>query len=210
MLSFIIDTAFETCQIALARDGIIIAQERATSGGRHDHVLATMTEKLFSAEHVTAADIHLIIVTTGPGRFTGLRVGIAFARGLALVHDTKLVGVRTTDAILRDMTAYQPKETNTAVLVAVKRGETFVFQNGVITSVPDDALGAHLQKSGDVLVAGVLSPAAVQILEQGGIRTFAAITEPSLASITALGIEKASSNTLKTPVSEAVRPFYNA
>jgi tRNA threonylcarbamoyladenosine biosynthesis protein TsaB len=108
--SLIIDTAFETCQVGLVRDGKIVAEDKITSGGGHDRVLATMMETLFKQNEITAKDIDTIFVTTGPGRFTGLRVGIAFARGLGLVNKAKLVGVNTLDAIAVDAAHAYPSE----------------------------------------------------------------------------------------------------
>ncbi len=200
----VIDTAFETCQVALVQDGMIIAEDRVGSGGQHDRVLASMTEKLFATKNMTLADISKIIVTIGPGRFTGLRVGIAFARGLALVHQTPLVGVLTNDAIYWDMNTAYPDRKNKTALVAVKRGESFFEcrdQKTGIISVLDSELADRIRQLDDVLVAGVLSPAAVDTLTLLGI-VVAPITEPSLAAIAALG--------LAADPGDVVRPYYAA
>src|SRR5688572_7216756 len=91
--TLIIDTAFETCQIALYRDQTCVASMRETSGGGHDRVLAGIVDRILSEQKIAPKNIDRIFVTTGPGRFTGLRVGIAFARGFALVSKTVLVPV---------------------------------------------------------------------------------------------------------------------
>src|SRR5690606_15541095 len=104
----LLDTAFETCRIGLVKDGAIVARQETPSGGAHDRVLAGMVAALFSEQNIAAKDLTQIYVTTGPGRFTGLRVGIAFARGLSLVHKIPLVGINTMDAIERDLKAKHP------------------------------------------------------------------------------------------------------
>lgn len=199
----IIDTAFETCQVGILHEMNMLSVERVTSGGQHDRVLATLTDKIFQDTRLDISDIKKIIVTTGPGRFTGLRVGIAFARGLSLVNGTPLAGVWTTDAIAVDFDKAYPAHTNKAVLVAVKRGESFLecraLQTGII-SVPDGDLTAYLKKIPNVLVAGVLSPTALDLLGAVNIPVAAEITEPSLDAIASLG--------LQIQASGPVRPYY--
>ena len=201
----IIDTAFETCQVALVRDMNIVAQNSAEGGGQHDKILATMTDDMLRQAKVDLKDIRKIVVTTGPGRFTGLRVGIAFARGLALVNQTPLAGVMTTDAIAKELEKKHVDEGMKAVLVAVKRGESFVeckAQNTGIVSVPDNALAGYVKKLGDVLVGGVLSAAAIEALKAVHVRIASDVTEPGLEAIASLGLQALPQT--------AVRPYYAA
>lgn len=121
MTLLLIDTAFDCCQAALWRDGQLIAHEQRVGEARHDVALAPLVADLLQQQSLTIKDITAIGVTTGPGRFTSLRVGIAYARALALPYRTKLYGVMTGD-VLRSVTN---QASDTAYLVAVKRGEIF-------------------------------------------------------------------------------------
>lgn len=203
-LYLVIDTAFETCQIGLFENDACIAEKRQISGGRHDHVLATMAEGLFVETKTSLSDIDKIIVTTGPGRFTGLRVGIAFARGLALVHKTPMTGVLTTDALERDFKQAYASEKNSAIIVCVKKGESFVRlpPDEIIRVVSDDHLSEFLKAHHITRVCGVLSAAAEEAVASAQINPTPDLTEPSLASIAVLGGEN--------PISEVVRPYYAA
>lgn len=201
----LIDTAFETCQVGLVRDMNIVAEKRTVGGGQHDKILASITEEILEQAKTHLKEIRKIVVTTGPGRFTGLRVGIAFARGLALVNKTPLVGVLTTDAIAKDMDRNHPDEGLKAVVVAVKRGESFIeckaHGTGII-SVPDSEIVAYVKKWDDVLIGGVLSQAASEALLSKGVRIACDVTEPSLDAIASIG--------LPTLPQGAVRPYYAA
>jgi len=71
-------------------------------------------------------DVDLIAVTTGPGTFTGLRIGLATARGLALASGVGCCGVTTTEAIAE--AAYDPKNPNKNLLIALnsRRADIYV------------------------------------------------------------------------------------
>ena len=203
MTILIIDTAFEFCQTGLWREGKKLDARVTQSGGQHDRVLASMVAEMLATNELTVKDITQIFVTTGPGRFTGLRVGIAFARGLALVHDTPVTGVLTTDALCWEVQRlYGPKE-NIAIMVAVKRGESFIcFPSGTtIQRVMDDQLENFF--TAETIVVGMISPEARPILEAMPQITFdAEITYPSLEAI----YQAAEAGAAAAPA--LVRPYY--
>lgn len=113
-----IDTATWRCSVALVRDGCVLAEryERATSN--HAGILPRLVdEALAASEPLTAADV--IAVTIGPGSFTGLRIALSFAKGLAFAGGHRLVGVPTLDALA--LTAPITEMRVCAVLDARKR-----------------------------------------------------------------------------------------
>ena len=100
MLIFAIDTALEACSAAVldAGSGAILAQESLTMSRGHAEALMPMIKRVLDAARLDFAEIDRIAVTTGPGSFTGLRVGIAAARGLALAAGKPAVGLSTLPA----------------------------------------------------------------------------------------------------------------
>lgn len=204
--TLIIDTAFDTCQVALAVDDKIIAQQRAHGGGQHDRMLATMVQDLLRAEHTDIKALEKILVSTGPGRFTGLRVGVAFARGLRLVHKTPLIGVNSMDALLLDMAPHVAAGEAAAAIVTVKRGESFVRLVGhdVIDRIEDIDLERFLSEKGLMKIAGVLSPAVQDIIKGIEGVTILPVTEPSLTALLAAAFSGGPSATDQ----DVVRPYY--
>ena len=92
MLTLGIDTSADCCAVALHGDGVVAsASERMQRG--HAERLMPMIDRLLDEAGVGYADLTRIAVCTGPGSFTGLRVGIAAARGLALGLGIPTVGV---------------------------------------------------------------------------------------------------------------------
>jgi tRNA threonylcarbamoyladenosine biosynthesis protein TsaB len=99
MLILGINTAGDACEAALARDGAIVAERSEPMIQGHDARLAPLVDELMRAAGVAFAALDRIAVVVGPGSFTGIRVGVAFARGLSLSLDVPSVGVTSLEAL---------------------------------------------------------------------------------------------------------------
>ncbi len=99
MLILGINTVSDACEAALVRDGVVVAElsERLNQG--HDARLAPVVDALMKQTGVAFADLNRVAIVVGPGSFTGVRVGVAFARGLSLSLDIPAVGVTSLEAI---------------------------------------------------------------------------------------------------------------
>ena len=95
-----IDTALAACSAAIfdTEHGHIVASESEPMVRGHAEALMPLVQRVVNAAHLAFPAIDRIAVTTGPGSFTGLRVGIAAARGIALAAGKPAVGVTTLSA----------------------------------------------------------------------------------------------------------------
>jgi len=97
----VIDTATTRAVIALGdADGTVLEQDAWAAGYRHGEELLGRIEALFAFADQVPAALGGIVVGTGPGAFTGLRVGIATAKGLAHALKLPIAGVPTASALL--------------------------------------------------------------------------------------------------------------
>ncbi len=100
-LTLAIDTSAEACAAGLIGNGNVLAQELQEIARGHAEVLVPMVQKLAGEARVGLADIDLVAVTIGPGSYTGVRTGIAAARGFALGAGAPVAGVSCLQAVAR-------------------------------------------------------------------------------------------------------------
>ena len=113
-----IDTATTNAVVALgATDGTLLAHRTWVAGYRHGEELLTQIEALLGEARIAPADLGGIVVGTGPGAFTGLRVGIATAKGLAHALGLPIVGVATSSALLDAAAGAMGKDRSTLALL---------------------------------------------------------------------------------------------
>jgi tRNA threonylcarbamoyladenosine biosynthesis protein TsaB len=100
MLILAIDTALDACAAAVldTEAGGLIAQESLAMRRGHAEALMPLIGRVIAQSGVAFAALDRIAVTTGPGSFTGLRVGLSAARGIALAANKPVVGVTTLTA----------------------------------------------------------------------------------------------------------------
>ena len=99
MLVLGINTVADACEAALVRDGVVVAELSEPMQQGHDARLAPVVEKLMRESATAFTDLDRIAIVVGPGSFTGVRVGVAFVRGLALSLDKPAVGVTSLEAL---------------------------------------------------------------------------------------------------------------
>lgn len=99
MLILALESSAKAASVALCRDGALIAQTVQCSGLTHSRTLLPMTEDLLKNAGSSLAEVDVIAVAHGPGSFTGVRIGVAAAKGLAWGAQKPTVGVSTLEAM---------------------------------------------------------------------------------------------------------------
>lgn len=95
-----VDTSGMCGTLALRRDGKLLEErELEQSRRRHAQTLISEVQELFNGHELTSSDIEIVAVSHGPGSFTGLRVGIVFAKTFAYATGCSVVAVDTLQAV---------------------------------------------------------------------------------------------------------------
>lgn len=105
MKTLIIDTALGACTAVAADGPRVVAAESEVMARGHQERLGGMARGAMAAAGWSFDQLDRIAVTTGPGSFTGLRVGLAFAQGLGLALDRPVAGLSTLAVLARDAEA---------------------------------------------------------------------------------------------------------
>ncbi len=143
-----IDTASRTCGVAVCRDDRVMAEMIDGSGGTHSRHLMRLVDRVLA---MSIGDLHAvdaIAVNRGPGSFTGVRIGISTAKGLAAAADKPLVGVSGLAALAWQLA---PTERLICAMLDARRREVYCahyrYQAQVLETVrpetvcaPEDAV----------------------------------------------------------------------
>ena len=124
------DTATSIATSALVREGTVLGERTTTPVRVLEDVDALLREA-----GVSARELDALAIGIGPGSFTGVRMGLAAARGLALSLDIPVAGVSTLEALAAGAPDAVP-------LIDAKRQELFLEQNGEIVALPVAAFEA--------------------------------------------------------------------
>ena len=157
-----IDTATSQVSVAFGRNGRVLGEVRIDGGRRHAEQLAPAIKYLAAELGIEVSALAAVAVGTGPGLYTGLRVGVTTARTIAQSLAIPIVGISSLDLV-----AYPWRTTHRRVVAVLdaRRREVFSAQywpvpgglqrDGEYTVGPPSAIAADLlARGGDVLLVG--------------------------------------------------------
>lgn len=98
-----LETAAKAVSAAVTEEGKVLASAYQDTGLTHSRTLMPLVELLLRNTDMTAADLDVIAVSAGPGSFTGVRIGVSAAKGLALAADKPCAAVSTLAALARNV-----------------------------------------------------------------------------------------------------------
>ena len=107
MLILAFETSAKAASAALLEGGKLLGESYQNTGLTHSQTLMVMAENLLSQCGKTAEDVTAVAVAAGPGSFTGVRIGVAAAKGFAWGREIPCFGVSTLEAMALSLGAYQ-------------------------------------------------------------------------------------------------------
>lgn len=97
-----LETSAKAVSAAVTEDGKVLASGYQDTGLTHSRTLMPIVEGILKNTGLTMADIGAVAVAAGPGSFTGIRIGVSAAKGLAFAADKPAIGVSTLAAMARN------------------------------------------------------------------------------------------------------------
>lgn len=128
-----LDSAGAACSAALRSGGLLRARRLALMDRGHSERLVPMVAEVMAEAKIGFAALDAVAVTQGPGGFTGVRIGLATARGLALAAGKPLLGVSNFAAVAAAVPEAERRGRRLAVLLDAKRAEVYfqLFDQGL-------------------------------------------------------------------------------
>lgn len=172
-----LETSAKSVSAAVAEEGVVLAQAYQNNGLTHSVTLMPLVDDMLRNAALTLKDIGLIAVANGPGSFTGLRIGVSAAKGLAWAQELPCIGVSTLEAMARGAADFEG-----LIVCAMDARRQQIYhalfrsEGGVLTRLRDDcAIGLDAvaetlrQESLPKLVVGDGGALAHRYLTEQGI-----------------------------------------
>ncbi len=126
MTILLIETSARLCSVAISVDGMVVAERVDDSGRSHASLTAPFIRELLDEKGLKATDLNAVAVSSGPGSYTGLRVGVSTAKGIAFGAGIPLIGIGTLDILAEEATGLVTDGIRTIIpLLDARRMEVF-------------------------------------------------------------------------------------
>jgi len=154
VVTLAIDTSHAVGSTALARDGVVLGEVRFDQPSSHLVELSKAIERLLASSHLTVRDVGRVAVVLGPGSFTGVRIGLAFAKGLAAAG-TEMVGMDSLRLLAQPFC--DESHTRVCSMIDAKRQEVYA---AVYERTPKARRAANAPEADRFAVAASVKPRA--------------------------------------------------
>lgn len=139
-----IESSSMTASVALVSDDIVMAEFTINNKRTHSETLLPMIDKMLDTVGVNPEELDAVAISAGPGSFTGLRIGAATAKGLALALDIPLVAVPTLEGLAYNLAGDRRL---VASVMDARREEVYAglydVKDGIKAVIEEDALPAE-------------------------------------------------------------------
>jgi tRNA threonylcarbamoyladenosine biosynthesis protein TsaB len=169
------DSATSACSAAIWNAGGLIAHDYSPMNRGQAEALAPMIQGVLAEAGISVGELEGLAVTVGPGAFTGVRIGLAMARGLAIASGVKLCGLGTMEVVAGGLDEAEREGKSVLVALKTKRADIYVQGFGPDLdpiSTPAACLPealADLVPPGPLLVAGDEGPLVTELLGEDGV-----------------------------------------
>lgn len=203
------DTCLHSCSVAVGEASTVRAERHRAMLRGHAEALLPMIAQTLDAAELVPSDLERLAVTVGPGSFTGLRVGVAAARGLALALEVPAGGFSSLELLAAEARAVRP---NTPVLAVIPaRGDCLYHQ--AFDAAGDSEAPPRLSTTADAIAAyagrnGVVIGNGTETIARSlhGLIPLGGIGETPAASLLRLAASSDSDRWTERPAPLYLRP----
>lgn len=122
-----IETSADLCSVALSKNGIVEFEYNSFVRNMHDELLADYTNKILKDAKIQLSEVSAVAVSSGPGSFTGLRIGAAFTKGLCFGGSPKFIAVSTLSAFAMKSIQYANNLKSEAIIALIPSHKNLMY-----------------------------------------------------------------------------------
>ncbi|MFZ0665371.1 MAG: tRNA (adenosine(37)-N6)-threonylcarbamoyltransferase complex dimerization subunit type 1 TsaB [Acidimicrobiales bacterium] len=214
MIVLAIESSTDAAGVALADGSGVLAQVTVAKGRRHAETITPSIEWCCATTGVALSEVDAIVVDTGPGLFTGLRVGVGTAKALAYALSKLVVAVSSLDVLLHAATGLRSDDATVMAVLDARRGEVVWRRQGFRSEGSDDSavvtletpyeLVARLEKMDghDVLLVGDGAHRYEEMLKMiPGVRIAGRLlSSPPVGVLAEMGVDLATKGQFRDPL----------
>ena len=208
-----IDTALAACSVAVWNTGVLCARRFELRARGHAEAIMPMVGACVDEAGIDYLEFDCFAVSVGPGTYTGLRIGHAAIRGLAIAAHRPVIGISCLEAVAHAAVRAVPDApTDMAVILTTKRADRYIqlFRRAVARDAPQ-ALTPHaiaqMLPSGPLFLAGDAAASVAAGLDRHDMVVTPGAGLPDAADIAELAAERAKRDGLPQ-ASDFPRPLY--
>ncbi|MCD7970775.1 MAG: tRNA (adenosine(37)-N6)-threonylcarbamoyltransferase complex dimerization subunit type 1 TsaB [Alistipes sp.] len=177
-----IETGTDVCSVSLSCDGRTVAVKESGAGNDHAKRLAPLIEEILSDNGLVSKELSAVAVSSGPGSYTGLRIGVSTAKGLCYALDIPLISVGSLTSLVNVALATAgelPAGTMLCPMIDARRMEVYaqVFHTGArplsevgAHIIDKDSFGEYIDRSARYLIFGNGADKCREVLDGPKVR----------------------------------------
>lgn len=139
-----IETATKVCSVAVHQKGVLLGLNEIHLDNVHSQKIMGLISSLLDQLGVESKSLDAVAVSAGPGSYTGLRIGVSVAKGLAYALDIPLIGISSLEGLAGQLTAFSEKADFIIPMIDARRMEVY--------AIVTDGNGAILEKAAPVIL----------------------------------------------------------
>ncbi|MBQ6668235.1 MAG: tRNA (adenosine(37)-N6)-threonylcarbamoyltransferase complex dimerization subunit type 1 TsaB [Bacteroidales bacterium] len=120
-----LETATETCSVALSNDAECIACEEVAEGHSHAEKILELADRCLKSANCDIASVDAVCISSGPGSYTGLRIGVSTAKGICYALSKPLIAVPTLEGIANGACQHVPDADIICPMIDARRMEVY-------------------------------------------------------------------------------------
>jgi len=120
-----IETSTNVCSVALHKENTLIAIKENHSSQSHSRLLAVFIQDILKEAEIAPEELDAVAVSKGPGSYTGLRIGVATAKGICYALSIPLIAINTLEAMAKQVCKFIPQHSILCPMIDARRMEVY-------------------------------------------------------------------------------------